>query len=63
MTETYSTDNGQEEQNAMSVRTVATLSPGDMGHAVGRALGEHGLDTITCLRGRSEKDRRAAPGG
>ena len=47
----------------MSVKTVAILSPGDMGHAVGRALGEHGLDVITCLQGRSERTRKLAQQG
>ena len=44
----------------MGIKTVAVLSPGDMGHAVGRALGEHGLDVLTCLQGRSERTRRLA---
>lgn len=44
----------------MSVKTVAILSPGDMGHAVGRVLGEHGLDVITCLDGRSARTRNLA---
>jgi 3-hydroxyisobutyrate dehydrogenase-like beta-hydroxyacid dehydrogenase len=44
----------------MAVNIVAILSPGDMGHAVGRALGEHGLDVITCLEGRSERTRGLA---
>ena len=44
----------------MAIRTVAILSPGDMGHAVGRALGEHGLDVITCLQGRSERTKGLA---
>ena len=44
----------------MAVKTIALLSPGDMGHAVGRALGEHGLDVITCLQGRSERTRKLA---
>ena len=39
----------------MSIKTVAILSPGDMGHAVGRALGKHGLRVITCLTGRSQR--------
>ena len=47
----------------MAVKTVAILSPGDMGHAVGRALGEHGLEVITCLDGRSERTRRLADKG
>ena len=47
----------------MPVKTVAILSPGDMGHAVGRALGEHGLDVITCLRGRSQRTRSLAREG
>lgn len=44
----------------MPVKTVAILSPGDMGHAVGQALGEHGLEVITCLQGRSERTRQLA---
>ena len=44
----------------MAIETVAILSPGDMGHAVGRALGEHGLDVITCLQGRSERTKGLA---
>ena len=44
----------------MSVNTVAILSPGDMGYAVGRSLGEHGLDVVTCLRGRSERTKGLA---
>ncbi len=44
----------------MPVKTVAILSPGDMGHAVGRALRENGLDVITCLDGRSERTRGLA---
>ena len=47
----------------MTVNTVAILSPGDMGHAVGRALGEHGLEVITCLDGRSERTRGLAQKG
>ena len=39
----------------MSIKTVAILSPGDMGHAVGRALGKHGLRVITCLTRRSQR--------
>ncbi len=39
----------------MPINIVAILSPGDMGHAVGRALGKHGLRVITCLAGRSER--------
>jgi 3-hydroxyisobutyrate dehydrogenase-like beta-hydroxyacid dehydrogenase len=47
----------------MRITTVAILSPGDMGHAVGRALGNHGLKVITCLKGRSERTRRLASKG
>ena len=47
----------------MPVRTVAIMSPGDMGHAVGRALGSNGLDVITCLAGRSEHTRTLAGRG
>jgi len=44
----------------MTIETVAILSPGDMGHAVGRALADHGLKIITCLAGRSERTRKLA---
>ena len=38
-------------------QTIAILSPGDMGHAVGRELGAGGHRVITCLSGRSERTR------
>ena len=44
----------------MTIETVAILSPGDMGHAVGRSLAEHGLKIITCLAQRSERTRKLA---
>ena len=44
----------------MSVRTVAILSPGDMGSGVGFALGQNDIDVITCLRGRSNRTRQLA---
>ncbi len=43
--------------------TIAILMPGDMGHAVGRALGEHGHRVITCLAGRSDRSRQLAAAG
>ena len=43
-----------------SIKTVAIQSPGDMGHTVGRVLGENGLRVIACLRDRSERTRRLA---
>lgn len=44
----------------MSINTVAILSPGDMGHAVGQFLREHGLRVITCLTARSVRTRALA---
>ena len=41
----------------MDISTVAILSPGDMGHAVGQRLREHEVDVITCLAGRSDRTR------
>ena len=41
----------------MPISTVAILSPGAMGHAVGQRLKEHELKVITCLAGRSERTR------
>ncbi len=39
---------------------IAILMPGDMGHAVGRALRQHGHEVTTCLAGRSARTRGLA---
>ena len=44
----------------MTLRTIAILSPGNMGAAVGRALRESGYDVVTNLDGRSERTRALA---
>ena len=44
----------------MPLRTVGILSPGDMGHIVGRVLGEHGLRVIACIQGRSRRTQALA---
>ena len=44
----------------MGLETIAILSPGDMGHGVGKALVEHGYRVITCLAGRSQRTRELA---
>ena len=44
----------------MGLRTIAILSPGDMGHGIGKALVERGFDVITCLVGRSQRTRDLA---
>ncbi len=44
----------------MSLPTLAVLMPGDMGHAVGRTLREHGHRVLTCLTGRSARTRALA---
>ena len=41
----------------MEVRKVAILSPGEMGHSVGRCLLKGGFDVATCLTGRSARTR------
>ena len=41
----------------MQVRRIAILSPGEMGHSVGRCLLDGGFDVATCLTGRSERSR------
>ena len=44
----------------MPISSVAILSPGDMGHAVGQHLRERELDVVTCLAGRSQRTRALA---
>ncbi|MDA1127318.1 MAG: DUF1932 domain-containing protein [Chloroflexi bacterium] len=41
----------------MSIESVAILSPGDMGHAIGQLLREHELRVLTCLTGRSNRTK------
>ncbi|MQF95665.1 MAG: NAD(P)-dependent oxidoreductase [SAR202 cluster bacterium] len=41
----------------MSIETLAILSPGDMGHAIGCLLRENELRVLTCLTGRSSRTR------
>ena len=48
----------------MPLNRVAILVPGEMGAAVGKALGDNGVEVITCLDGRSAPTReRAAAAG
>jgi 3-hydroxyisobutyrate dehydrogenase-like beta-hydroxyacid dehydrogenase len=44
----------------MPINTIGLLSPGDMGHVVGKVLQSHGLRVLTCLKGRSERTRMLA---
>ena len=44
----------------MTAHTIAIISPGELGSAVGGALKENGLDTIAPLAGRSELTRNRA---
>jgi 3-hydroxyisobutyrate dehydrogenase-like beta-hydroxyacid dehydrogenase len=54
----------ETEETPMALRSIAILSPGDMGGGVGRALAERGFDVVTCLAGRGEETRaRAARAG
>ena len=41
----------------MTQKTIAILSPGDMGGGVGAALTRHGDDVIACVVGRSQETR------
>jgi 3-hydroxyisobutyrate dehydrogenase-like beta-hydroxyacid dehydrogenase len=43
--------------------TIAIVATGDMGHAVGRALGPHGHRVVTDLTGRSERSQGLAIAG
>ena len=47
----------------MTISTIAVMSPGDMGHAVGRTLREQGFRVITALAGRSAHSRALAERG
>ena len=51
---------GEPGSGRMGLETIAILSPGDMGHGVGKALVERGYEVITCLKGRSRRTRDLA---
>src|SRR4026208_1102649 len=42
------------------MRSVALISPGDMGQAVGALLVRGGVRVLTCVEGRSERTRGLA---
>ena len=42
----------------MSIESVAILSPGDMGHAIGQLLRENEMRVLTCLAGRSARTKQ-----
>jgi len=44
----------------MAIQTVAIFAPGDMGHAIGRVLVEHGVRVTTNLADRSPRTVRLA---
>ncbi|GHO46226.1 NAD(P)-dependent oxidoreductase [Ktedonospora formicarum] len=44
----------------MKIQTVGILSPGDMGHAIGAVLHQHGMRVITNLHGRSQRTQELA---
>jgi 3-hydroxyisobutyrate dehydrogenase-like beta-hydroxyacid dehydrogenase len=44
----------------MAIQTVGLLSPGDMGHSVGKVLHDNGLRVITCFDGRSPRSHELA---
>ena len=44
----------------MEVETIGIMSPGDMGHSVGKVLKERGFNVITCLEGRSDRTKQLA---
>lgn len=45
---------------SQKIETVAIYSPGDMGHAVGKVLAEHGVRVIASLADRSPRTRHLA---
>ena len=47
----------------MPLHTIAILSPGEMGHAIGLSLVNQGFEVITCLKGRSERTRQLSNRG
>ena len=44
----------------MAIKTIAVMSPGDMGEGVGASIGGQGFDVVTVLAGRSDETRMRA---
>ena len=45
------------------LKTIGIISPGEMGHNIALVLKKHGLEVVTCLRGRSPRTLRLAKKG
>jgi 3-hydroxyisobutyrate dehydrogenase-like beta-hydroxyacid dehydrogenase len=45
---------------ATNISAIGLLSPGDMGHSVGKILVHHGMTVYTCLAGRSQRSSELA---
>ena len=44
----------------MTIKTVAIISPGDMGSGIGKVLVQEGYQVLTCLEGRSQLTKELA---
>jgi 3-hydroxyisobutyrate dehydrogenase-like beta-hydroxyacid dehydrogenase len=44
----------------MGFKVIGVMSPGNMGSAIAKILGQNGYDVITCLKGRSDFTRNKA---
>lgn len=42
------------------LKTIGIISPGEMGYNIALVLNKHGLEVVTCLRGRSPRTQRLA---
>ncbi len=58
--ETQQKPNSQQQEQAVRLRTIGIMSPGDMGSAVGQVLAKHGLRVIAALGERSGRTRALA---
>ena len=44
----------------MTIKTIAIISPGDMGSGIGKVLAQEGYEVLTCLEGRSPLTKELA---
>jgi len=44
----------------LTIKTIAIISPGDMGSGLGKVLVQEGYQVLTCLEGRSTLTKELA---
>jgi len=56
----YHSEKTKLRSDSVTIKTIAIISPGDMGSGIGKALVQEGYQVLTCLEGRSPLTKELA---